>query len=221
MALGEPDVAWRHCQIRRQGDRYLITDLRTSTGHVHQRAAVRRTLAGRSRPDQYRADHAAISFGNGAARCDRIGCGQREQARSARRLFAGISGARTGGGGRRGAEPRGAEPDSAFSFGFDPSEREPCGVRFAPGRVNDRTGEAKHESANRVPDGSGTNLQGRRVCGCAKRLGRRAALSPQRVGRRFTFEDSGSRAFAQRYTPGDLDCHCFPSLDWIRGVSGS
>ena len=32
LALLEPEVAWRHCQIRRQGERYLISDLRSSAG---------------------------------------------------------------------------------------------------------------------------------------------------------------------------------------------
>jgi transcriptional regulator with GAF, ATPase, and Fis domain len=30
--LNEPEVGWRHCQIRRQGSRFLITDLKTSLG---------------------------------------------------------------------------------------------------------------------------------------------------------------------------------------------
>ncbi len=32
LALAEPEVAWRHCQIRRQSFKYLVTDLRTSSG---------------------------------------------------------------------------------------------------------------------------------------------------------------------------------------------
>lgn len=32
LPLVEPEIAWRHCQIRRQGDRFLISDLRSSTG---------------------------------------------------------------------------------------------------------------------------------------------------------------------------------------------
>ncbi len=32
LALLEPEIAWRHCQIRRQGERYLISDLRSSVG---------------------------------------------------------------------------------------------------------------------------------------------------------------------------------------------
>src|SRR4051812_26963342 len=32
LVLAEPEVAWRHCQIRRQRFKYLVTDLRTSTG---------------------------------------------------------------------------------------------------------------------------------------------------------------------------------------------
>jgi Nif-specific regulatory protein len=32
VVLPEPEVSWRHCQIRRQGLKYLVTDLRTSAG---------------------------------------------------------------------------------------------------------------------------------------------------------------------------------------------
>ncbi|MGA8596272.1 MAG: sigma 54-interacting transcriptional regulator [Bryobacteraceae bacterium] len=32
LALPEPEVAWRHCQIRRQSFKYLVTDLRSSSG---------------------------------------------------------------------------------------------------------------------------------------------------------------------------------------------
>ncbi|MBV9760992.1 MAG: sigma 54-interacting transcriptional regulator [Acidobacteriaceae bacterium] len=32
VVLNEPEVGWRHCQIRRQGDRFVLTDLRTSSG---------------------------------------------------------------------------------------------------------------------------------------------------------------------------------------------
>lgn len=32
VVLNEPEVGWRHCQIRRQGDRYVLTDSRTSLG---------------------------------------------------------------------------------------------------------------------------------------------------------------------------------------------
>jgi two-component system response regulator HydG len=32
VVLSEPDVAWRHCQIRQQGSRFSIADLRSSTG---------------------------------------------------------------------------------------------------------------------------------------------------------------------------------------------
>ena len=32
LVLAEPEVAWRHCQIRREGSRYLVSDLRTSAG---------------------------------------------------------------------------------------------------------------------------------------------------------------------------------------------
>ena len=32
LVMSEPDVGWRHCQIRRQGSRFLVTDLRSSLG---------------------------------------------------------------------------------------------------------------------------------------------------------------------------------------------
>jgi transcriptional regulator with GAF, ATPase, and Fis domain len=32
LVLPEPEVAWRHCQIRKQSLKYLVTDLRTSSG---------------------------------------------------------------------------------------------------------------------------------------------------------------------------------------------
>jgi two-component system, NtrC family, response regulator HydG len=32
LVLPEPEVAWRHCQIRRQSFKYLVTDLRSATG---------------------------------------------------------------------------------------------------------------------------------------------------------------------------------------------
>jgi two-component system, NtrC family, response regulator HydG len=32
IVLSEPEVGWRHCQIRQQGERFLVSDLRTSSG---------------------------------------------------------------------------------------------------------------------------------------------------------------------------------------------
>ena len=32
VVLAEPEVGWRHCQIQRRGDRFTVTDLRTSSG---------------------------------------------------------------------------------------------------------------------------------------------------------------------------------------------
>src|ERR1700756_611437 len=32
IVLTEPEVGWRHCQIRQQRDRHLVSDLRTSLG---------------------------------------------------------------------------------------------------------------------------------------------------------------------------------------------
>jgi two-component system, NtrC family, response regulator HydG len=32
LVLNEPDISWRHCQFRQHGERFLVADLRTSTG---------------------------------------------------------------------------------------------------------------------------------------------------------------------------------------------
>ena len=32
LVLSEPEVSWRHCQIRLQGARFLVTDLKSSSG---------------------------------------------------------------------------------------------------------------------------------------------------------------------------------------------
>src|SRR5579875_3103925 len=32
IVLNESEIGWRHCQIRQQGDRFLVLDLRTSLG---------------------------------------------------------------------------------------------------------------------------------------------------------------------------------------------
>jgi Nif-specific regulatory protein len=32
IVLSEPDISWRHCQIRREANRFLVSDLRTSAG---------------------------------------------------------------------------------------------------------------------------------------------------------------------------------------------
>ncbi len=32
VVLSDPEIAWRHCQIRRQGDRFVVSDLKTSVG---------------------------------------------------------------------------------------------------------------------------------------------------------------------------------------------
>ena len=32
IVLREPEIAWRHCQIRKQGERFTINDLRSSAG---------------------------------------------------------------------------------------------------------------------------------------------------------------------------------------------
>ena len=32
LVLNEAEIGWRHCQVRRQGTRYMVTDLRSSLG---------------------------------------------------------------------------------------------------------------------------------------------------------------------------------------------
>ena len=32
IVLPEPEIAWRHCQVRLQAGRFLVSDLRTSSG---------------------------------------------------------------------------------------------------------------------------------------------------------------------------------------------
>ena len=32
LVLSEPDISWRHCQVRKQGDRFVASDLRSSVG---------------------------------------------------------------------------------------------------------------------------------------------------------------------------------------------
>lgn len=48
IVVNEPDVSWRHCQIRQHEDRFLITDLRTAIGtYVNGMRSAERWLADR------------------------------------------------------------------------------------------------------------------------------------------------------------------------------
>src|ERR1700761_3289420 len=48
LVLSDPEVGWRHCQIRQQGERFLITDLRTSIGtYVNGMRSAERWLSDR------------------------------------------------------------------------------------------------------------------------------------------------------------------------------
>jgi two-component system response regulator HydG len=48
IVVNEPEVAWRHCQIRQHGDRFLITDLRSSIGtYVNGMRSAERWLSDR------------------------------------------------------------------------------------------------------------------------------------------------------------------------------
>jgi predicted component of type VI protein secretion system len=51
IVLAEPELGWRHCQIRQQRDRYLVSDLRTSLA-----------LARGSRSNRDRQDYPYVSF---------------------------------------------------------------------------------------------------------------------------------------------------------------
>ena len=54
LVMSEPDVGWRHCQIRRQGSRFLSDRPSDVTGHLCQWDAFERTVVRRPRPDRNR-----------------------------------------------------------------------------------------------------------------------------------------------------------------------
>jgi two-component system, NtrC family, response regulator HydG len=65
IVLPEPDVGWRHCQIRRQGDRFSLTDLRSSLGtYINGIRSAERWLEDR---DQIGIGKTILMFRNGAA----------------------------------------------------------------------------------------------------------------------------------------------------------
>jgi two-component system, NtrC family, response regulator HydG len=64
VALNEPEVGWRHCQIRRQGERFLVADLRTSSGtYVNGMRSAERWLEDR---DQIGIGKTILMFRSGA-----------------------------------------------------------------------------------------------------------------------------------------------------------
>jgi two-component system, NtrC family, response regulator HydG len=65
IVLNEPEVGWRHCQIRQQGDRFLVSDLRTSLGtYVNGMRSAERWLEDR---DQIGIGKTILMFRSGEA----------------------------------------------------------------------------------------------------------------------------------------------------------
>ena len=63
IVLPEPEVGWRHCQIRRQGNRFVIVDLRSSLGtYVNGMRSAERWLEDR---DQIGVGKTILMFRNG------------------------------------------------------------------------------------------------------------------------------------------------------------
>ena len=111
IVLPEPEVGWRHCQIRRQGNRFVIADLRSSLGtYVNGMRSAERWLEDR---DQIGVGKTILMFRNGEGRAatprhapstDEPNGGLRYQAGLTVRLFAGVSISSAGGEYRRATE---------------------------------------------------------------------------------------------------------------------
>jgi transcriptional regulator with GAF, ATPase, and Fis domain len=68
LVLAEPEVGWRHCQIRQQGARFLVIDLRTTTGtYVNGTRTAERWLDER---DQIGVGKTIVMFRSGEAGAD-------------------------------------------------------------------------------------------------------------------------------------------------------
>ena len=68
LLLNEAEIGWRHCQIRRQGTRYLVTDLRSSLGtYVNGMRSAERWLEDR---DQLGIGKTILMFRSGEARAE-------------------------------------------------------------------------------------------------------------------------------------------------------
>jgi Nif-specific regulatory protein len=68
LVLSEPEVSWRHCQIRQQGARFLVTDLRTSSGtYVNGMRSAERWL---EEKDQIGVGKTIVMFRSGEAGSD-------------------------------------------------------------------------------------------------------------------------------------------------------
>src|SRR3569833_2158534 len=63
VVINEPEVSWRHCQIRREGERFLISDLRSATGtYVNGMRSAERWLSDR---DQIGVGRTILMFRSG------------------------------------------------------------------------------------------------------------------------------------------------------------
>jgi transcriptional regulator with GAF, ATPase, and Fis domain len=68
IVLAEPEVGWRHCQIKRQGNRFVIVDLRSSLGtYVNGMRSAERWLEDR---DQIGVGKTILMFRSGEAAAD-------------------------------------------------------------------------------------------------------------------------------------------------------
>jgi len=76
LVLAEPEVGWRHCQIRRQGERFTIIDLRSSLGtYVNGMRSAERWLEDR---DQIGIGKTILMFRSGAVSDEQAGGGNPE-----------------------------------------------------------------------------------------------------------------------------------------------
>src|SRR4051794_14675345 len=70
IVLSEPEVGWRHCQIRQQGERFLVSDLRTSSGtYVNGMRSAERWLEDR---DQIGIGKTILMFRSGTAEVEEV-----------------------------------------------------------------------------------------------------------------------------------------------------
>lgn len=68
IVLNEPEVGWRHCQVRQQGERFLVTDLKTSLGtYVNGMRSAERWLEDK---DQIGIGRTILMFRSGDAAAD-------------------------------------------------------------------------------------------------------------------------------------------------------
>ncbi|MBV9307377.1 MAG: sigma 54-interacting transcriptional regulator [Acidobacteriaceae bacterium] len=70
IVLKEPEIGWRHCQIRQQGERFLIADLRTASGtYVNGMRSAERWLEDR---DQIGIGKTILMFRSGTAETEEV-----------------------------------------------------------------------------------------------------------------------------------------------------